>query len=141
MGIAPIEIFCGCRIDHEQLRNSHVWGCPAYVLDPKIQDGKKIPRWEPKSRRGQFLGFSKKHASTIGLIRNIKTRSISPQFHVIYDDKFMTIPSRLDNDKIKEEDWETLLTFSRMISIKEDDQAPELADEWLSDKDLNDRRR
>lgn len=79
-GLAPLEIFCGCKLDKTVLRNAHVWGCPAYVLDPKIQDGKKLPRWEPKSRRGQFLGFSKRHASTIGLIRNPKTGSISPQF-------------------------------------------------------------
>jgi hypothetical protein len=92
-GIAPLELLCKCKIENEVLRNAHVWGCPTYVLDPKIQDGKKLPRWQPKSRRGQFLGFSAKHASTIGLIRNVKTGSISPQFHVVYDDAFTTVPS------------------------------------------------
>jgi hypothetical protein len=116
-------------------------GCPAYVLDLKIQDGKKIPKWQPKSRRGQFLGFSKQHASTIGLVRNIKTGSISPQFHVVYDDRFMTVPSRLDDDEINKEDWEELLTFSRMLSIDEDNQAPELNEEWLSEDELKDRKR
>jgi hypothetical protein len=106
------------------LTNSHVWGCPAYVLDLKIQDEKKIPKWQPKSRRGQFLGFSKQHVSTIGLVCNIRTGSISPQFHVVYDDRFTTILSRLDDDNIIKEDWEELLTFSRMLLIDEDDQAP-----------------
>ena len=64
-GVAPIEIFCGCILDKRILRSAHVWGCPTYVLDPKIQDGKKISRWQPKSRHGQFLGFSKRHASAI----------------------------------------------------------------------------
>jgi hypothetical protein len=63
--MAPLEIFCGCKLDKQLLRSAHVWGCPAYILDPAIQDGKKLPRWQPKSRRGQFLGFSKQHASTI----------------------------------------------------------------------------
>jgi hypothetical protein len=58
-GIAPYELFCACKADYDVLRSSHVWGCPCYVLDPKIQDGKKLPRWQPKSRRGQFLGRSK----------------------------------------------------------------------------------
>jgi hypothetical protein len=74
----------GGKIDPKVIRGAHVWGCPTYVLDPKIQDGKKLPRWQPKSRRTQFLGwFSKRHASTIGgLVRNLKTGAISPQFHV-----------------------------------------------------------
>jgi hypothetical protein len=58
-GIAPLEIFCGGKIDPKVIRGAHIWGCPTYVLDPKIQDGKKLPRWQPKSRRAQFLGFSK----------------------------------------------------------------------------------
>jgi hypothetical protein len=117
-------------------------GCPAYVLDLKIQDGKKIPKWQPKSRRGQFLGFSKQHVSMIGLVHNIRTGSISPQFHVVYDDRFTTIPSRLDDDNIIKEDWEELLTFSRMLLIDEDDQAPKLLDEgWLLEDELKDKKR
>ena len=58
-GIAPIEIFCGTTLDKTILRSVRVFGCPAYVLDPKLQDGKKQPCWEPKSRRGQFLGYQK----------------------------------------------------------------------------------
>ena len=48
-GIAPLELFCKGKIDNDMLRNAHVWGCPTYVLDPKIQDGKKLPCWQPKS--------------------------------------------------------------------------------------------
>ena len=46
-GIAPLELFCKSKIDNNVLRNAHVWGCPTYVLDPKIQDGKKLPHWQP----------------------------------------------------------------------------------------------
>jgi hypothetical protein len=99
-GLAPVEIFCGATLDKTILHNTHIFGCPAYMLDPKIQDGKKLPRWQPKSCCGQFLGFSKQHASTIGLIRNLNTRLISPQFHVVFDDQFTTIPSQLEDDQI-----------------------------------------
>ena len=51
-GVAPIEILTGSRMSGEEIRKSRVWGCPAYVLDPKIQDGNKLPRWVPRARRG-----------------------------------------------------------------------------------------
>ena len=143
-GFAPMEIFCGCKLDKQILRNCHVWGCPTYVLDPRIQDGKKLPRWQPKSRRGQFLGFSKRHASTVGLIRNIKTGSISPQFHVVFDDGFTTVPSRVsDNNITPPANWLELLTFSRMFLTDEDEDENtpiELNDEWLSEQEINAKR-
>jgi hypothetical protein len=41
-GIAPVEVFCGTSLDCRILRNAHVWGCPAYVLDPTLQDGRRF---------------------------------------------------------------------------------------------------
>ncbi|KAL7474978.1 hypothetical protein ACHAW6_000914 [Cyclotella cf. meneghiniana] len=40
---------------------------------------------------GQFLGFSHQHALTVALVRNLHTGYISPQYHVVFDDKFETI--------------------------------------------------
>jgi hypothetical protein len=46
-GIAPIEIFSCTRSDGQVIRNLHTWGCPAYVLEPKLtQAGGKIPKWK-----------------------------------------------------------------------------------------------
>ena len=92
-GWAPLELFCGTHIDCQHLQRSRVWGCPGYVLSPTLQDGKKIPKWAPRARRGQFLGFSKNHSSMIGILRNIQTGSITPQFHVVYDEHFTTVHS------------------------------------------------
>ena len=72
-GLAPLGIVTGSRLDGSELRNSRVCGCPAYVLDSKVQDGNKLPRWIPKSIKGQFLGRSRTHISSIGLIRNLET--------------------------------------------------------------------
>ena len=69
-GVAPLELITGARLNPNDLRGMRVWGCPCYVLDPKVQDGNKLPRWVPKARRGQFLGRSRTHASSIGLIKN-----------------------------------------------------------------------
>jgi hypothetical protein len=48
MKLAPIELFSGTKLaSHDYLQQLHVWGCPVYVLDPKLQDGKKLAKWDP----------------------------------------------------------------------------------------------
>jgi hypothetical protein len=76
-GLAPIEIFCGTCTSCDYLHCAQVFGCPVYVLDPRLQDGKKIPKWEPRTRCGQFLGFSVVHSTSVGLIRNMNSNHIS----------------------------------------------------------------
>ena len=46
-GLSAIEIWPRSRFEpvSENLSNCHVWGCPTYVLDPKLQKpGVKIPK-------------------------------------------------------------------------------------------------
>ena len=97
---SPEEIFYSIKSDYQAIREAKCWGCPAYVLDPKLQDGKKLPRWSPRSRLGQFLGRSKKHAGSVGLIKNLITGKISPQYHVVYDNHFTTVESETNVDNI-----------------------------------------
>ena len=35
-GVSPLEIMTGSRMDGSELRTSRIWGCPAYVFDPKV---------------------------------------------------------------------------------------------------------
>ena len=113
-GLSPMELFYDTKSDHQQLRASKVWGCPAYVLDPRIQDGKKIPRWNPRSKLGQFLGRSDEHASSVGLIRNLKTNGVSAQFHVVYDNHFSTVSSDWSSDNVPvPPNFHDLYRFSR----------------------------
>ena len=65
---------------------STLFGIPVYVLDDRLQAKKKIPKWEPKSRVGVYLGQSKEHASNVSYVLNTATGHISPQYHIIYDD-------------------------------------------------------
>ena len=76
---------------HRDLLRSHVWGCPVYVLEPTLQDGKKLPKWNRRARMGQFLGFSRQHSSTVAMVRNLHTGYVSPQYHVVFDDNFQTV--------------------------------------------------
>jgi transposase InsO family protein len=48
-GLTPLELLTKTKSDHRDLLRSHVWGCPVFVLDPKLQDGKKIPKWNRRS--------------------------------------------------------------------------------------------
>ena len=79
-GLSPNEVFNQTlRPNFKHLEQTHVWRCPTYFLKSVIQDGCKLPKWQPKSRRGIFLGFSYLHSSQIGLIKNIQTNTISLQ--------------------------------------------------------------
>ena len=86
-------VYCGVKQDCAYLCRAKVFGCPTYVLDPKLQNGKKIPKWKPRACLGQFLGFSEEHSTTVSLVRNIRTDNISAQFHVVHDQRFETVPS------------------------------------------------
>jgi hypothetical protein len=48
--VCPADIFTGSTIPRHRLLGYHVWGCPVYVLDTKMQAGKKLPIWEPRSK-------------------------------------------------------------------------------------------
>jgi hypothetical protein len=74
--IAPNEICSGVRSPYTKLSCSHVFGCPVYVLDASLQDGKKIPKWSPRARLGLFLGFSDLHSSQVPLVLNVATGHI-----------------------------------------------------------------
>lgn len=130
-GLAPVEILSGSKMDYGTIQSARVWGCPTYVLDPKLQDGHKLPKWKPRSRRGQFMGMSSEHASTIGLIRNLQTGSLSPQYHVVYDELFETVAR--DDDKVSVHLWYELVSTQRIYYPDEDDVPPALADEWLDE--------
>ena len=140
---SPAEVFCGTKIGCRPLRRLKVFGCPTYVLDPRLQDGKKIPKWEPRSRKGQFLGFSREHASTVGLIRNTRTGYISPQFHVVYDEDCSTVAS--ENTLDLSEQWIDLFLNSREHYLDAHDEEadgplPELDPDYApNEPDLSDQ--
>jgi hypothetical protein len=79
-GLSPHDLFTKTRWRQSDFQNFRVWGCPVYVLDKTIADGKKLPRWKPRSARQVYVGMSTKHASTVPLCLNLDTGAITPQF-------------------------------------------------------------
>ena len=92
-GLSPDDIFGRTRWELSRLNDIHVWGCPVYVLDKQIRDGKSIPRWKPRSKRGVYVGVSSRHAGSVPLVLDLDSGNISPQFHVVFDDWFATVTS------------------------------------------------
>ena len=80
------------------------------------------------------MEFSKMHSTQGGLVLNLLTGSISPQYHVIFDDIFSTVTSITSADP---EVWITLvIPRNSMIQVMLDQEYdPELDDEWLTDDD------
>jgi hypothetical protein len=85
-GLSPLEVFTKTKSDHCDLQRAHVWGCPVFVLDPLLQDGKKIPKWNRRAWLAQFVGFSPEHLTLVANVRHLQTNHVSPQFHLIHDD-------------------------------------------------------
>ena len=101
IGMCPDKMWSQSHTTHDDLRQAHVWGCPVYVLEPALQDGKKIPKWEPRACCGMFLGFSQVHSLLVALVLNVSTGKISAQYHVVFDDKFSTVNSLPTEDNLK----------------------------------------
>ncbi|KAI2504071.1 hypothetical protein MHU86_10353 [Fragilaria crotonensis] len=95
-GLSPVDVFTKSRWQQHKFHDLHVWGCPVYVLDKSIADGKKL-RWKPRSTRCVNMGLSSKHASTVPIVLNPSTGYITPQFHIVFDDWFSTITSSLES--------------------------------------------
>ena len=51
-GLAHVDLYTYTKLEAEELRNKYMWGFPVYVLDPKLQDGKKLPKWDHRTRQG-----------------------------------------------------------------------------------------
>lgn len=125
--LSPYELLTQAPWERRKLQNLHVWGAPVYVLDPKIQNGKTLPRWKPRSRRGMYMGNSPRHASTVPLILNLATHRITAQYHCVFDDWFATVDS--DPDEIPDfasDHWVHLFENARFQYIFDDDNIPDL---------------
>ena len=96
-GLSPMDLWSRTRFPMQKLLSLHVWGCPVYVLEKNLADGKSIGRWKAKSQRMVYMGYSDKHASDVPLVLNPFTGSITPQWNVVIDDWFATVATSVDD--------------------------------------------
>ncbi|KAL7464587.1 hypothetical protein ACHAXS_004925 [Conticribra weissflogii] len=63
------------------------------LTDSRLQTNSKgAPKWEPRACLGIYFGRSPHHAGNVALVLNPKTGLVSPQFHVVFNDEFSTVP-------------------------------------------------
>ena len=107
-----------------------------YILDEKLQSGSiGPPKWEPRSRLGIYVGHSPVHAGSVALVLNVITGHVSPQYHVVFDDDFLTVPALRDGTSPAH--WKEL---ARDNSEKVTDASYDLAKIWIenSEDETND---
>ena len=88
--LAPLNLFSR----NEVSTNAKHWkpfGCPVYVLDSELQEGKPHHKWRERSRVGIYLGRSPQHNKNVALVMNRTNGLVSPQFHVAFDTTFNTV--------------------------------------------------
>jgi hypothetical protein len=123
---SPFELFARSEVT-PNWNHFQPFGCPVFVLNNKMQSGKKLPIWEVRLRMGVYLGMSMQHARSVTLALNLKTGHVSPQFHVTFDPKFETVRLSLGNLSPPSE-WQKMCGFnasspSRLQGIKQPAQA------------------
>ena len=111
-GLCPIELFANVK-RRTNLRHYHTFGCPAYVLDNRLSSGGSVPKWNPRARRGIYLGLSPEHASNVALKYNPHTGYVSTQYHVVYDDDFTSVERKSSVEM--QSVWEQLFATSRDV--------------------------
>ena len=97
----------------------HNWGATTYVLKHKLQKGgSHIPKWENCSRCWFFLGFIRLHSTIVVLILDLHNQSISPQFHIVFDDMFATVAS-VHNETLRNHRHTLVVPSNVSTSVKE----------------------
>jgi hypothetical protein len=128
-GLSPrMHWFTGTHVKQD-LRTCHPFGCPVFVLQAGLQNvGGTIPKWEPRTRVGVYLGHSPYHAGLVALVMNPRTLHVSPQYHLVFDDEFATVPF-MNNGEVPAL-WSDLVQKSSASCTDEDF---DLATSWAND--------
>eukprot|EP00957_Ditylum_brightwellii_P034098 2583871-Ditylum_brightwellii.AAC.1 len=107
--MSPVEVLLG-HTEELVVNDVHAWGCPVFVLDANLQTSNGIDplKWNPRARTGVYLGHSPVHAGNVTLVLNLQTGHISPQYHVVCNDKISTVPYLKSSETPP--NWEDLVT-------------------------------
>ena len=99
-GQSPIEKFAKTSVLTNP-KHWHHFGCPVFVLDDQLQQGRRPPggKWKERARIGLYLGRSPQHSRNVALVLNIKTARVSPQFHVKIDSMFHSVKNSTKQER------------------------------------------
>eukprot|EP00957_Ditylum_brightwellii_P142825 10882492-Ditylum_brightwellii.AAC.1 len=91
-GLSPREVILG-HTEELFADDFHAWGCPVFVLYANLQTVHDIgpPKWNPRARAGIYLSHSPVHAGNVALVLDLQTGHVSPQYHIVFNDEFLTV--------------------------------------------------
>ena len=88
-----------------------------------------------------FVGFSSAHSSDVLLILNLRTEHLSPQYHIVFDDDFSTVPS-LESDSEPHSFCKTVDLEQNVLRIPlENDSTAHLDKDWITPAEIEKRSR
>ena len=99
------------------------------------------------SRMGQFLGFSEEHSLLVAKVHHLSTRFVSPQYHVVFDDKFETVFSSGFDDEVVDAICNRLFESNKDIYVEPEFNfdgelvysPPPLDEIWLTEPERRER--
>jgi hypothetical protein len=93
-GHTPESKFYGVNIENIPVKTFHTMFCPCYILDSRLHNTGSIgpPKWETRSNIRVYPGHFPFYARSVELVYNPSTGYVSPQYHVVFDDDFTTVP-------------------------------------------------
>jgi hypothetical protein len=86
----PWEQFTGEQSELDQT-DMHPLFCPVYVLDRRMQEGTSPPKWKKRTTQNVYVGHLHHYSKSVPMVWDPKTKLVSPQFHVMFDDNFDTV--------------------------------------------------
>ena len=132
------------HLHKDSMETKEINGCPCLEMSGLppckiISDGKKEPRWTPRSTCTVNLGFSDKHASSIPLNLNPQTGYITPQFHIVFDDWSATVPASTDDlPNFKNDCWQRMFKDSTYQYLLNDEDEERLIADSTNYEQAND---
>jgi hypothetical protein len=96
--LSPWEQFTDERSKLDKT-DMHPLLCPVYVLDRRMQEGTSPPKWTKRATQKVYVGHPHHYSKSVPMVWDPKTKLVSTQFHVMFDDNFDTVKAPDPNIK------------------------------------------
>jgi hypothetical protein len=94
----PWEQFTGEQSKLNQT-DMHPLFCPVHILNRRMQEGTSPPKWTKRTTQKVYVGHLHHYSKSVPMIWDPKTKLLSPQLHVMFDDNFDTVQAPDPNIK------------------------------------------
>ena len=87
------------------------------------------------------MGLSPDHASSVHLVLDVNTGAITPQFHVVFDDRFTTVATSVDDlPEFSSSAWSKMFGDSEYQFTRDEDETQFDEEDSLTSEDITTRQ-